>query len=118
MISRNSRKHSNETVFQEASYDQTMPPSSGTEAGMKEAFYPAPQYIPIADVEQSLIERTDYSTYCPYKGRASYYNIPAGGSRSENGVWTYETPYEAVAQIKDHVAFYPNGMDSIEITTN
>lgn len=78
----------------------------------------AAQYIPIADVQQSLIERTDHSTYCPFKGRASYYNIPTCGSRSENGIWTYETPYEAVGQIKDHVAFYPNAVDSIEITTN
>lgn len=85
---------------------------------LKEASYPAAQYIPISDVEQSLIERTDYSTYCPYKGRASYYNIPTDVSRSKNGIWTYETPYEAVAQINDHVAFYPNAVDSIEITTN
>jgi uncharacterized protein (DUF427 family) len=31
-----------------------------------------------------------------------------------NAVWTYEAPYEAVAQIQNHLAFYPNRVDSIE----
>jgi len=56
--------------------------SSPTPAGpltLQESTYPAVQYIPIEDVERSLLERTDTATYCPFKGDASYYSIPVGG---------------------------------------
>ena len=72
------------------------------------------QYIPRQDVDMALLERTDHATYCPYKGDCAYYSIPAGGRKSVNAVWTYEVPYEAVAAIKDHVAFYPERVDAIE----
>ena len=62
-----------------------------------------------------MLERTDHETYCPYKGEASYYSLNAGEVKGENAVWTYEKPYDAVAPIKDHVAFYPNVVDSIEL---
>jgi uncharacterized protein (DUF427 family) len=82
---------------------------------LKEASYPAVLYIPRADVDMSLLTSTDHSTYCPYKGDCSYYSIPAGGERSKNAIWTYENPYDAVAEIKDHMAFYPDRVDSIEV---
>jgi len=83
---------------------------------LREADYSPVQYIPREDVDLSQLERTDYATYCPYKGDCSYYSVPAGGKKSVNGVWTYEDPYLAVAQIKGHVAFYPDRVD--EITEN
>jgi uncharacterized protein (DUF427 family) len=81
---------------------------------LQEAAYPPVQYIPRQDVDMQLLQRTDHSTYCPYKGDCSYYSIPLGGERSVNAVWTYESPYPAVAQIKDYLAFYPNRVDAIE----
>jgi uncharacterized protein (DUF427 family) len=81
---------------------------------LREATYPAVQYIPRGDVDLSLLERTDHATYCPYKGECAYYSIPAGGGRSVNAAWTYEAPYEAVGRIKDHLAFYPDRVDAIE----
>ena len=78
---------------------------------LREASYPPVQYIPRADVDMTLLERTDHATYCPYKGDCAYYSIPVGGERAVNAVWTYEAPYEAVAAIKDHVAFYPDRVD-------
>jgi uncharacterized protein (DUF427 family) len=81
---------------------------------LREASYPPVQYIPRKDVDMKLLERTDHSTYCPYKGECAYYSIPSGGARSANGVWTYEAPFASVAAIKDHVAFYPDRVDSIE----
>jgi uncharacterized protein (DUF427 family)/predicted SnoaL-like aldol condensation-catalyzing enzyme len=80
---------------------------------LREADYPSVQYIPIKDVDISLLERTDYATYCPYKGECSYYSIAVGGERSVNAVWTYEAPFASVAQIKDHVAFYFDRVDAI-----
>jgi uncharacterized protein (DUF427 family) len=79
---------------------------------LREAKYPAVQYIPRKDVDMTLLERTEHTTYCPYKGDCAYYTIPGGGERSLNAVWTYESPYAAVAAIKDHLAFYP---DRVEI---
>lgn len=80
---------------------------------LREASYPAVQYIPRKDVDMSLLKRTDHITHCPYKGDASYYSIPAGGARSVNAVWTYETPPPSVGQIKDYLAFYPDRVDEI-----
>ena len=80
---------------------------------LREAGYAAVQYIPRKDVDMSLLERTTRATYCPYKGDCAYYSIPLGGERSVNAGWTYEAPYAAVAQIKDHVAFYPDRVDAI-----
>ena len=82
---------------------------------LQESNYPAAQYIPRADVDFSLLERTDHETYCPYKGESNYYSLNAGDVQAENAIWTYEKPYDAVAAIKDHVAFYPNVVDSIEL---
>ena len=81
---------------------------------LKEASYPAVHYIPRQDVDMSLLVRTDHVTYCPYKGDCVYYSIPLGGDRSANAVWAYESPYAAVAEIKDHLAFYPDRIDTIE----
>jgi uncharacterized protein (DUF427 family) len=84
---------------------------------LREASYPAVQYIPRKDVDMAKLKRTDHGSYCPYKGEASYFSIPAGGERSANAVWTYESPYPAVAVIKDHVAFYPDRVDTISEQT-
>lgn len=75
---------------------------------LKEASYPAVQYIPREDAEMSLLERSEHHTYCPYKGQASYLSLPVAGERGINAVWSYEAPYEAVAAIKGHLAFYPD----------
>jgi uncharacterized protein (DUF427 family) len=80
---------------------------------LREASYPPVQYIPRRDVNMTALRRSEHTTYCPYKGDASYYSIPAGGDRSVNAVWTYEAPFEAVAQIKEYVAFYPDRVDEI-----
>ena len=59
---------------------------------LSEASYAAVQYIPRRDVDMTALARSDHTTYCPYKGEASYFSIPIGGERSTNAVWTYETP--------------------------
>jgi uncharacterized protein (DUF427 family) len=81
---------------------------------LKEAAYPPVYYIPRKDVDMARLQRTPHQTYCPYKGECNYYSIPLGGERSVNAVWTYETPYAAVADIKDYLAFYPDRVDAID----
>jgi uncharacterized protein (DUF427 family) len=80
---------------------------------LREASYPPVQYIPRGDVDMAALTRSEHTSYCPYKGDASYYSIPADGDRSRNAAWTYETPFEAMAQIKDYMAFYPDRIDEI-----
>ena len=80
---------------------------------LSEAGYAGVQYIPRRDVDMTALARSDHTTYCPYKGEASYFSIPIGGERSTNAVWTYETPFPAMAAIKDYVAFYPDRVDQI-----
>jgi uncharacterized protein (DUF427 family) len=80
---------------------------------LRETSYPPVQYVPRQDVDMTVLTRSEHTSFCPYKGDASYYDIPAGGDRSRNAVWTYEDPFEAMAQIKDYVAFYPDRVDEI-----
>jgi uncharacterized protein (DUF427 family) len=68
-------------------------------------------YFPRADVRFDLLRATDHSTYCPYKGTASYWSIAAGDRMSENAVWGYPEPFAEVAAVEDYVAFYWNRVD-------
>lgn len=81
---------------------------------LREASYPAVQYIPREDADMALLERSARSTHCPYKGDAAYFSILAGGRRAQDAIWTYESPYPAVAAIAGHLAFYPDRVDRIE----
>jgi uncharacterized protein (DUF427 family) len=82
---------------------------------LEENGYPPVYYLPRDDADTSLLVQTAHSTYCPYKGDCTYYSIPIGGAKSENAAWTYERPYEAVASIREYLAFYPSRVDAIEV---
>lgn len=82
---------------------------------LREAKYPAVQYIPRADADMSLYRRTAHYTHCPYKGDASYYTLQVDGREAKNAVWSYEQPFPAMAEIKEYLAFYPDRVDKIEI---
>jgi uncharacterized protein (DUF427 family) len=78
---------------------------------LQESTYPAVQYIPLADVVDSALRRSDNTTYCPYKGEANYYHVTTGDVTVDDVIWTYEQPYPAVGEIVNHVAFYANKAD-------
>ncbi|MBT2471933.1 DUF427 domain-containing protein [Streptomyces sp. ISL-66] len=78
---------------------------------LREASYPPVQYIPLEDVDQSLLMASATQTYCPYKGDASYYRIALADGGPADAVWFYREPHEAVAVIAGHVAFYPDKVD-------
>jgi uncharacterized protein (DUF427 family) len=75
---------------------------------LREADYPAVQYIPRSDVNDQLLVRTDTATYCPYKGDAAYYRAVTASGTVDDVAWTYERPFPAVAAIAGHLAFYPD----------
>lgn len=63
-------------------------------------------YLPMSDVDQSLLTRTQTSTYCPFKGHASYWNIAAGDKELKDAIWSYETPFDECLPLAGYVAFY------------
>ena len=81
---------------------------------LREASYGPVHYVPRADVAADLLERTERSTHCPYKGDASYFTISAGDLVRRDAAWSYETPFPAVSAIAGHLAFYPDRVDAIE----
>jgi uncharacterized protein (DUF427 family) len=83
---------------------------------LREASYPPVQYIPREDAKMDLLRPTANASHCPYKGDASYFSISAGGKVAENAVWSYATPFPAMAEIKEYLAFYPSRIDKIEET--
>ena len=68
---------------------------------------PTVWYVPRADADMALLERTSHRTHCPFKGDASYFSILGGAGKIENAVWSYEHPLDGALAIKDHLAFYP-----------
>ena len=64
-------------------------------------------YFPPASVKAEYFTSTEFSTHCPWKGDASYYDIDVGDETASNVAWFYPTPMEKATNIKDHVAFYP-----------
>jgi len=79
---------------------------------LQESTYPAVYYLPLEAVDADVLEPSSHQTYCPFKGDASYYSLRDGDTFSEDAVWTYVEPYDAVSEIAGHVAFYP---DRVEI---
>ena len=82
---------------------------------LKEASYPAVNYVPREDANMSLLKRTERVTHCPYKGDANYLSVVAGGKTVENATWTYETPFPAMTEITGHLAFYPDKVKIEEV---
>jgi hypothetical protein len=74
---------------------------------------PPVHYIPLEDVDQTLLTASATVTYCPYKGDASYYSIAAADGERADAVWSYLEPYDAVADIAGHVAFYTDRVNVV-----
>ena len=84
---------------------------------LQESTYPAVHYIPLHDVVEGVLTSSDTSTYCPYKGDASYYHVTTtAGDTVEDVIWTYQQPYPAVGDIAGHVAFYPDKADIVVVS--
>ena len=82
---------------------------------LREGSYPPVQYVPRGEADMTQLRRSTHASYCPYKGEAAYFDIPALGEKGKNAVWTYEQPYDAVADIAGHLAFYPSIVSVTEV---
>lgn len=63
-------------------------------------------YFPPESVDWKYFKKSDHSTTCHWKGRASYYHLHVKGFINTNGAWYYPSPLPAAAEIKDRVAFW------------
>jgi uncharacterized protein (DUF427 family) len=82
---------------------------------LREASYAPVQYLPLAHVDPDVLRPSDHATYCPFKGQASYHSLQVGDDLVPAAVWFYPAPHDAVAPIKDHVAFYPHKVERLEV---
>jgi uncharacterized protein (DUF427 family) len=73
---------------------------------LEETGLPPRYYLPRDDVRFELLQRTDNSTACPFKGQASYWSVKIGGKVHDNIVWTYEEPIPESEGIRGLVSFY------------
>jgi uncharacterized protein (DUF427 family) len=89
---------------------------------LQEAGYAPVYYFPPTEVNWDVLRENQHTSYCPYKGDAGYVDaVLADGDTGENGDptvigdvgWFYAEPYEPVAAIAGHIAFYP---DRVTIT--
>lgn len=75
---------------------------------LREAGYPTVLYLPLDDVDRSVLRESAHTTYCPYKGDATYWSVDVGGTTARDALWGYPDPLPALAVIAGHVAFYPD----------
>jgi uncharacterized protein (DUF427 family) len=82
-----------------------------------ETGHPTRYYLPRADVRMERLTPSDTRTPCPYKGQAVYWTARIGAREVPDIVWSYPEPYAEVGRIKDHLCFYPEKVDAIEVET-
>jgi uncharacterized protein (DUF427 family) len=77
-----------------------------------ETSHPPGWYLPREDWAPGALEPADGSSYCEFKGVASYLDVVGGGVRAPRAAWTYPTPTAAYAVLADAVAVYPAAVDA------
>lgn len=75
---------------------------------LTESPYPGVLYIPFEDIDFDHLRKTELSTHCPYKGDASYWRVLPATEAGNDAMWAYEQPFDEMAAIRDHGAFYPD----------
>lgn len=71
-------------------------------------------YFPREDIAMAFLDRSDSKSTCPHKGEASYFSIETKSQTLKDAAWSYEDPAEAVARIKDYIAFYTGAKVAVE----
>ena len=77
-----------------------------------ETSHPPGWYLPREDWLPGSLEPAEGSSFCEFKGVASYLDVVGGGVRAPRAAWTYPTPTAAYAVLADAVAVYPAAMDA------
>lgn len=80
-----------------------------------ETSHPPSYYIAPGDVDLSLLRPAAGASFCEWKGMASYFDVVVGDAVAERAAWAYPEPAPGFAAIRDHLAFYPAGMDECSV---
>jgi uncharacterized protein (DUF427 family) len=80
-----------------------------------ETSHPPVYYIPVADIDPTVLEPSSRSSFCEWKGRARYHTLLSPARRSVDAAWSYPDPTRPFAQIKDYLAFYPSRVDECTV---
>ncbi|MGI8614908.1 MAG: DUF427 domain-containing protein [Nocardioidaceae bacterium] len=63
-------------------------------------------YFPRDSVDDTMVEPTETTSVCPWKGTATYLTVVVDGERNPDAAWTYQAPKQAAEQITGRVAFW------------
>lgn len=80
-----------------------------------ETSHPPVYYIPSEDVQMEFLSRSGHTSYCEFKGRATYYDLRVSDRTALDAAWSYHSPAKAYESIKDHLAFYPSRVDACDV---
>lgn len=81
---------------------------------LSEGDYPPVIYFPRGDIAMEFLDPSEKTSHCPHKGDASYFSIVTKSTVLADAAWSYESPKDAVAGIKDHLAFYTSDLVAVE----
>jgi len=73
---------------------------------LHESNIPPRLYVPLDDFDREVLEPTDHTSHCPFKGDASYYTVRAGDVVRENAVWAYPRPKPEAAWLAPYASLY------------
>ncbi len=77
-----------------------------------ETSHPPNYYLPLDAFLEGSVVLGDGTSYCEWKGRASYYTLRGGEQSAINAGWSYENPSPAFAALRGHIAIYADRMDA------
>jgi uncharacterized protein (DUF427 family) len=78
---------------------------------LRETFLAPGIYFPREDVDQALLQRSEFRTFCPFKGTASHWSLKLADGLIENAAWSYERPLSVGIPLGDYISFYPDKID-------
>lgn len=76
-----------------------------------ETSHPPSYYIPRADIAPGALRRAAGSSFCEWKGAASYWDVIVGDQLLPRVGWSYANPTAPFAALRDYVAFYAAPFD-------
>ncbi|MEQ9638941.1 MAG: DUF427 domain-containing protein [Alphaproteobacteria bacterium] len=97
-----------------AKHGQHVLARSGAARVIRETRWPVQYYFPPGDVNQSVLRPSDYKTFCPFKGTATYFDIVLPDKTIEAGAWTYGKARDETATVAGHIGFFDTVADLIE----
>lgn len=86
-------------------YGDTVIADTRNAVELRETGYPPRQYLPRKDVNMDYLQRSQTATHCPFKGDAAYYHLVSDGNEIRDAAWSYEDPFDAMADIREYLAF-------------